>query len=215
MIKISLVVFLLVLQALLVSVLLAVFALLRVRKLSTRLAARRVPAPPPAAEAPNDAAHYLATELQRTRGRLEGLGGSPTGANSSTTGRLALRAELLQMEAEWAGLPEQDDEAWNRLDTRMQALLARATAASGPPANPAAEKNEVATKQLLDEQLVAIENLKAAMVTAASHPEAGLILQTQFEQLGRTARELTFCVAILEDENQFLRDQVRALLQAD
>ena len=117
------------------------------------------------------------------------------------------------MEAEWAGLPEHNDEAWNRMDARMQSLLLRATAASGSSANPAAEKNEVATKQLLDEQLAAIEGLKAAMATAASHPEAGLILQTQFEQLSRTARELTFCVTILEDENQFLRDQVRALLQ--
>ena len=211
MIKISLVVFLLVLQALLVFILLAVFALFRVRRLTARLAANRRPVPPPPiAEAPKDAAQYLATELQRTRQRLESLGGS-TGADSSSTGRLTLRAELLQMEAEWAGLPEHNDEAWNRMDARMQALLTRAATASS--ANPAAKKNEAATKQLLDEQLAAIEGLKAAMATAASHPEAGLILQTQFEQLSRTARELTFCVTILEDENQFLRDQVRALLQ--
>ncbi len=223
MIKISLVVFLLVLQALLVSVLLAGFALLKVRKLSARLAARRaspVQPPAPVAGAPNDAAHYLATELQRTRGRLEGLGGATAsaGASASATGRLALRAELLQMEAEWAGLTEYDDAAWNKLDARLHMLLAQDAAAPvspAPPATQSAGKDEVEAKRLLDEQHATIEQLKAAIASAVSDPDTTESLQAQLEKLGRTARELTFCVAILEDENQLLRDQVRALVQTE
>ena len=69
------------------------------------------------------------------------------------------------------------------------------------------------TQQLFDEQLSTIENLKAAIAAAVAHPETIEALQNQLDKLGRTARELTFCVAILEDENLFLRDQVRALLQ--
>ncbi len=220
MIKINLVVFLLVMQLLLVAVLLAVFALLKVRKLSARLAARRAAPPPPAAAPANDAAHYLATELQRTRGRLEALGGASAAAGGSAAGRLAMRAELLQMEAEWAALTQHDEAAWNRLDARMHVLLAQEGAASAspaatPPVAPPAGQDEVPTKQLFDQQLSTIENLKAAIAEAVSHPETIEALQQQLDKLGGTARELTFCVAILEDENLFLRDQVAALLKHD
>ncbi len=224
MIKISLVVFLLVLQALLVSVLLAGFALLKVRKLSARLAAKRAsPAPSsePAASASSDAAHYLATELQRTRGRLDSLGGATAGAgaSASATGRLALRAELLQMEAEWAGLTEYDDAAWNKLDARLHMLLVQDAAAPASPAAPpsaqSAVRDEVDTKHLFDEQHATLELLKAGIASAVSDPDTTESLQAQLDKLGRTARELTFCVSILEDENLFLRDQVRALLEAE
>ena len=221
MVKISLVVFLLVLQLLLVSVLLAVFAMLKVRKLSTRLAAKRAaPAQPPtqATGASNDVTHYLATELQRTRGRLEGLGGATpgAGASASAAGRLALRAELLQMEAEWAGQTEHDAAAWSRLDQRLQGLLAQDAAAPMPPAPsaaPAGGSDVVETKGLFDEQHATIEQLKADIAAAVSSSDATESLQAKLDKLGRTARELTFCVSILEDENQFLRDQVQALLR--
>ena len=221
MVKISLVVFLLVLQVLLVSVLLAVFALLKVRKLSTRLAAKRAPpAQPPtqATGAPNDVTHYLATELQRTRGRLEGLGGAALGAGASASiaGRLALRVELLQMEAEWAGQTGHDDAAWNGLDERLRGLLARDAVAPMSPAPSAASaggSDVVETKSLFDEQHTTIEQLKADIAAAVTNSEVTESLQAKLDKLGRTARELTFCVSILEDENQFLRDQVQALLR--
>lgn len=215
MVNISLVVFFLVLQLLLVSVLLAVFALLKVRSLSARLAGQRSA---PAPSQPNDVARYLATELQRTRGRLETLGGAVAPGVDSSPGRLALRIELLQMEVEWAGLGQYDASAWSKLDARLQGLLGREPAA--PPAAPAATApagvvGEVATKQLFDEQQATIEQLKADITAAVSNPDSTESLRLQLDKLARTARELTFCVAILEDENLFLRDQVVALLKED
>jgi hypothetical protein len=212
MITINLVVFLLVLQVLLLAVLLAALAVVKVRRLSARLAARR---------ALPDAALYLATELQRTRERLDDMGGAPAGAapNSNTASRLALRAELLQLEVEWSGQAQHDAEDWGRLDARLHDLLAleaaAAPSAAEPPAATPADTKEVDTKRLFDEHHVTIEYLKAGIATAVSNPDTSESLQAQLDNLGRTARELTFCVTILEDENQFLRDQVRALLQQE
>lgn len=223
MVKISLVVFLLVLQLLLVAVVLAVFALLKVRRLSARLAALRVapvPSPIPATGEPKDIAQYLAVELQRTRGRLDNQGGvTPgAGASASTAGRLALRVELLQIEEEWSSQTEHDDAAWSELDERLRRLLAQDAAAPKSPAPSSATvggSDVVETKGLFDEQHMTIEQLKADIAAAVSSSDATESLQAKLDKLGRTARELTFCVSILEDENQFLRDQVRALLQQE
>ena len=215
MINVSLIVVLLVLQALLVSVLLAMYAFFRARRLSALLEVARhsVAAPPVVVQ--DGPAQYLATQLQHTRERLGGLDSNPEEGVSSgnAAGRLALRAELLQIETEWAGEKEHDDASWERLDTRMQVLLAQFVPAPAPPVAKSEGQEKVDTKQLFDEQHATIEQLKAAVAAAVSSPDAIESLQVQLDRLGRTARELTFCVAILEDENLFLRDQVAALLK--
>jgi hypothetical protein len=212
MIKISLVVFLLVLQALLLSMVLAVFALFRVRRLTARLAGRHATSDPGPGVL-SDAAHYLAMELQHTRGRLDGLGGVPaSGAADGAVQRLAWRAEWLQMEAEWAGQTEHDDAAWNRLDERLQALFRQgASAGLAPPPSASVDQDEAKTKRLFDEQRVTLEQLKAQLAAAVTDPDKSETLQQQLDRLGHTARELTFCVTILEDENLLLHNQVRAL----
>ena len=40
-------------------------------------------------------------------------------------------------------------------------------------------------------------------------------LRGKIEQLERASRDMTMCVETLEEENEFLREQVRALLQLD
>lgn len=223
MVKISLVVFLLVLQLLLVAVLLAVFALFKIRQLSARLARQR--AAPGASSVSiagesKDIAQYLAVELQRARGRLENQGGATpgAGASASSAGRLALRVELLQIEEEWARHAEHDDAAWSELDERLRRLLAQDAVAPLSPAPSSATaggSDVIETKVLFDEQHMTIEQLKADIAATGANPEATKLLQAKLDKLGRTARELTFCVSILEDENLFLRDQVQALLQQE
>lgn len=212
--------FLLILQVIIVFAALAGYWFYRARELARRPRPAAVPAPtvaaakPAAATGGPDLITYLGAEVQRCQARLDGLKAQEPNAKAYTW--LSLRIELLRLEQDLAARKEHDDAYWLQVRERLQTMLAAhapALAASAAVAQGAtAEEDKVNVEQIIKDQDKTLEILLQRVVQDVIDPAKQKELVEHVEKLARANRELSFCVTTLDDENQFLRDQVRALL---
>jgi chromosome segregation ATPase len=70
-------------------------------------------------------------------------------------------------------------------------------------------------QQQLDKKKRTITELHERLVSLKLEAEQAQALRGQIERLERTSRDMAMCVETLEEENEFLQEQIRALLQLD
>lgn len=214
MIRLNLIVFLLMVEALVIFAVLFVVWLFRSRKLAAALALAiaRVKA---LVKRP-DARQYLLTESNMTRDYVRALG-----QKDELMGKLlAMRAEFLQMEHEAAENAVRDNPFWQALSKKFDALIAahdnpvngisaaRREATDG--ADPV-EAEAAKTKSLFDEQASSIQKLKAQVREAVHDGSKAEALEKQIDRITSANRELSYCVATLESEIVDLRAKNAAL----
>ncbi|MBU1192008.1 MAG: hypothetical protein KKA36_08745 [Gammaproteobacteria bacterium] len=178
---------------------------------------------------------YLESEVAKTRTHLEALTAAPAGqadviADPVQTA-LTLRAALLDVEAELSkNLPEKRDLAfWQGLADRLGAVLIatgynRGSTSVSEAKTPEAKKmfhsqgyEEASIVGLLEQQSKTIDYLRnyiQKLLDQHGHqPSPEPDIADNFVELERANKELSNCVAVLEDENEFLREQISALLK--
>ena len=215
MIQISVYIFLIILQSLVISLAVIIFLVYRNSKLK-ELSTAPVPEPEPEAQVQTpDAGAYLASEAEATKLQL-----STTAVDSEhedlRSNPIALRVEYLQLEQMWASNHERDENFWSALGDRMQELLEKFAgqqqADGSTSVLPMDDQDKILSQDLINNQVQTIEALKELIAQADLDAEKSRSLQDSVEQLSQTNLELTHCVAVLEDENGFLRNQVETLV---
>lgn len=229
MISISVIAFLVLLEVIVVLLVLLGVVLWRLRKARGRDRIEYIDG----AVAHPTPALYLESEVAKTRAHLEEA--TATADSDPQQTALGLRAALLEVEAELAQTPpEQRDVAyWQALATRLGEIVAAtgysvavtAEAAAEPPPPPAPQPVYVTADEdanisgLVEQQAKTIDFLRnyiqELLDTHGHTPSPDPEVAGRFDELERNNKELSSCVAVLEDENSFLRDQIAALLQMD
>lgn len=171
---------------------------------------------------------YLERELALTRSRVEELGDDAPESLRLRLAWLALEHEIAEKrgsspdEAYWEGLR-------GRIDDILQVLMAAAAPAApaqAESAEPAAEAaaggdgiDEAVASDIIEQQARTIDYLRGyiaeLMEKAGGDTEGAEEVEARFAEIERVNKELKTCVEVLEDENQFLRDQIGALLQME
>ncbi len=195
MIQISLSVFLALLETLLAAAALAVYWFVRARRaVSVRHKAGTAPT----------ATAYLDGELTRTRVRLK------VAASEAAAAALKLRADYLGFERECAELPGRDEAFWAKVSERLSTLVKPAkTPVAIADASQLAASKSIDIQALIESNTKEINSLKERVLHVVSDPAQGRALLEQIDRLGHVNRELADCVAVLEDENDLLLNQVQ------
>lgn len=97
-----------------------------------------------------------------------------------------------------------------RLQHRVERAGLRADRAAADSRESVAE-----LQQQLDKKKRTITELHERLVSLKLEAEQAQALRSQVERLERTSRDMAMCVETLEEENEFLQEQIRALLQLD
>ena len=174
---------------------------------------------------------YLESEVAKTRNHLDSL----TTEKADKPPALSLRAGLLKIEAELSQhLPEQRDRKfWQGLADQLGGILESTgyraqppdttpvvvRGAPGAPTGSLLDEADVTVTGLVEQQAKTIDYLRnyiQELLDQHGHqpsPDPGIT--DKFDDLERANKELSSCVAVLEDENEFLRGQIAALLKLD
>ncbi len=161
-----------------------------------------------------DVGNYLGEELEQTRARLhhpvpEKDAPQDEEGTPEPPAWLVLRAEYLQLELDFANHEHHDEQAWETLTTRLREVLERhighavdlhADADSG---HDAARLND-----LLHDQVTHIDDLHGFLKAVVVHPEKVHELEQHIGRINRANQELAGCVAVLEGENDRLWRQI-------
>ena len=160
-----------------------------------------------------DIVQYLARELERTSARVRGAQGG-----SEISLWLNLRAAVLQLEKEWSLQDDRSEIFWRALAGRLERLVRDhgLVPLAKPPK--AQKDDEPGLADVVERQKHSISFLKKyihdVLAQVDRRQELGPAVDKEFERLERTNHELEQCVAVLEDENQFLREQIAAFLES-
>lgn len=213
MIRVHALVFVTLLELLVVFAALWLLWFFKARTLNRRLAAlHAMPADEPAGQSEGA---YFTKELVATRAQIDML--AKDGPDVPLSG-LLLRAAYLDLEREFAQGRQRDATFWTDVQERINALRI----AHAPPAPASDQVGEQAdgdgsagddpqrVKHLLDAQVSTINELKEALAALLGQHGHGAEMIEQVDKLGRTNREMALCVSILEDDNNFLRDKLKA-----
>lgn len=194
---------------------LSVYLLFRVRTLRSRINQRL--AKPPSREIPEppvarlDIVQYLGRELERTSDRV---GHAKVG--SDTRLWLDLRTAVLKLEQEWTQQDDRSEVFWRALAGRLEHLAKAHGLVPGSSIRTGHENKEPELADVVERQKHTIAFLKSyindVLTEIGNHQDISPVLDQEFEKLDHVNRELQQCVAVLEDENHFLRDQIAALL---
>lgn len=164
---------------------------------------------------------YLDSEAAKTQSFLEALRAQPGAEPSDPAVRaaLGLRAGLLRQESVVAGEPaaKRDSGGWATLAQQVMTVLAREGFSRQVPHLHQIYGEDSATHEaIVAQQTRTIEHLREyleQLLQKLGHqplPDDNIL--QRFDELERANRELNQCIAVLESENSFLRDQIAALL---
>ncbi|HEB80854.1 MAG TPA: hypothetical protein ENI71_03145 [Chromatiales bacterium] len=177
------------------------------------------PAEPPAPDArPQsvrlDVGNYLGEELEQTRARLH----HPTPEEAAPQKGegptkppvwLALRAEYLQVELDFANHEHRDEQAWETLATRLRKVLEHHVGyADDQHADAGSGHDAERLKGLLHDQVTHIYDLHGFLKEVVVHPEKVHELEQHIGRINHANEELAGCVAVLEGENDRLWRQI-------
>ena len=172
-----------------------------------------------------DAGQYLLTEGKLTRSRHAVITSAANldYHNLAVGAALALRADFLQLEYELNALEERDDAFWQSFDERMRALLnthvppktetALEAVTLLPKTSKAKNEDAEQLKELVGAQVDTIKNLRWRLTEAIGDDLKRQELEEHLDHIERTNKEMASCVSILENENEFLREQIVELLK--
>jgi len=207
--------FLALLEAVVVLVAFSGYLLLRLRQISVRI--KRLPSTPKSQRlaeprvARVDIVQYLARELERTSARVRG---AQSGSDIALW--LNLRAAVLQLEKEWSLQDDRSEIFWRALAGRLERLVRDHGLVPLAKLSRTQKDNEPGLVDVVERQKHTIAFLKKyihdVLTQVGRRQELGPAVDKEFERIERTNHELEQCVAVLEDENQFLREQLAVFL---
>jgi hypothetical protein len=215
MIRIHAFVFVALLELLVVFVALWLLWFFKARTLNRRLAALRSTA---ADEPVDHEAAYFAKQLAATRAQIDLL--AKGGPDVPLSG-LRLRLDYLNLEHDFAQNRQRDAEFWIGVQERIDALrIAHAPSApadtvAASVASQAAEGDEADDPQkdppTAATRASVIEEFRTALAALlADQQQQSPEMLVHADRLMRCSRELAMCMSILEDDNTFLREQLKA-----
>lgn len=162
--------------------------------------------------------HYLKTEIKLIEGRYNLLyeNGVDLTAEFGEADWLVLRQKYLELEKELLGSTERDDHFWLELGKKLNNLvnasyLVKRVTVKGVDEDAEEEDEVKELKNIMATQNEEITNLLSELDSEDSKLEINT-LKDKLTKLGRSHKELSHCIFVLEDENHFLRDQIRGLL---
>lgn len=159
-----------------------------------------------------DIVQYLVRELERTSSRVRS---AQHGSDSAFW--LPLRLAILRLEKEWSLHDDRSETFWQAATWGLeQAVKEHGLVPLRRP--PRARKNDdTGLAEAAERHRHSISFLRASvhevLEKTGEQQEMGSIVNQEFDQLEHVNHELEQCVAVLEDENKFLRDQLSALLK--
>lgn len=164
---------------------------------------------------------YLDREAAKTQTFVASLQGKPENEPTDPALRssLGVRARLLRHESVLARTPlrERDPAGWSLLARDMSRLLIAERYVRKAEADQIHGEDTQTSVVLARQQEQTITHLREyiqELLEALGHqPSPETDIEDRFNELDRVNEELKLCVAILEDENEFLRDQIAALLK--
>ncbi|MGD8784355.1 MAG: hypothetical protein PVG75_07945, partial [Thioalkalispiraceae bacterium] len=128
---------------------------------------------------------------------------------------LLLRKKYLELEKELLGNTEREDNFWANLSANLRRIiqdcyLVKRLKLKEIKEDAEEEINEL--KTIMEEQTEEFESLLAGLDSDSNVIEIAAV-KDKLSTLSRSHKELSHCIAVLEDENQFLRNQIRGLLE--
>jgi hypothetical protein len=215
MIQVRLYYFLMVLEAFVVLAAFSGYLLLRLRRVAARTkpvpfkSRPQVPFEPTVARL--DIVQYLARELERTSARVR-----HAQPGSDIALWLDLRAAVLQLEKEWSQQDDRSEIFWSALAGRLKRLVRDHNLIPLAKALKDRQDDEPGLADVVERQQHTIAFLKKyihdVLTEVGRRSELGPVVDNEFARLEHTNHELQQCVAVLEDENQFLREQIASFL---
>lgn len=161
--------------------------------------------------------HYLATEIKLTQSRFdlfykeedihEGI--------LSEADWLLLRKSFLDLEKEALSSTEREDPFWVELGEKLKKILSQCHLVKRLKLKEVNEDDEDEIKEmktLLKSQYDDFDDLYLKLEGAKNEAEIAE-LKEKLNSIIRSHTELSQCIYVLEDENMFLRDQIKGLLQ--
>lgn len=167
---------------------------------------------------------YLDREAAVTRTQVERLNAQPEAEPRLPELRAALaaRAGLLRQESVLAGasIAERDSVAWTTLALQIaDTLKAEGFSQRDRKSGAVYGEDTAASEAIVEQQTRTIQHLRGyiqQLLEKLGHqPLPDNTLHVRFDELERANGELSQCIAVLEDENGFLRDQIAELLKLD
>lgn len=208
MIEIHAIIFLIVLQILVLAVAAIVFLFYRISRLKQPLIQAEEPQATEVAQKPSGPDEYFTSEIEYTKQQT-----GNTSADEEKNKHLSLRTDYLQLEKIWAGTKDRDENFWSALHERMDDLLSKyfAPVQNEATAQQSSDQDKIGTQEIINNQTETIESLKKIIADTVTDEKKGKALQASVEKLSQTNFELNHCVAVLEDENGFLRKELENL----
>ncbi len=161
--------------------------------------------------------HYLATEIKLTDGRFDLLYQDKDHEDLEIVEPdwLSLRSRYLELEKEFLDSAEREDAFWANLGKKLRRILQDCHLVKRLKLKAANEDAEEEIKELravMEAQQGELDHLLSGFESDDTELEQD-VLKEKITTLSNSHKELSHCIAILEDENQFLRKQIKGLLE--
>jgi len=163
--------------------------------------------------------HYLAAEIKLNDGRFELLYEDKDHDDIEIVEPdwLSLRSRYLELEKEFLDSIEREDEFWANLGKKLRRILQDCHLVKRlklKAANEDAEEEIKELREVMEAQQSELDDLLSGLGSDDTELEQEA-LKEKLTTLSNSHKELSHCIAILEDENKFLRDQIKGLLELE
>lgn len=160
--------------------------------------------------------YYLTAEIKSTQLRFNKLytKGDVNGVEFSEPDWLTLREGFLEIEKEFLSNEERVDAFWHAVGKKLRALLKSLQLVKRVKATDIKDtdsEDQIDMKKLLKMQFEALEEISKEM--QATEVEETKALNEKMQVAIRTHTELSHCVNMIGDENEFLSKQIQELLK--
>jgi len=223
MLRIHALIFLTVLELCVIFAVLWLVWFFKARTLTRRMTALRMqPSEPLAVHAVAGDGAYFTAELVATRAQMDAEASADPAVPPTP---LALRAAYLELERVFAQGQQRDAAFWDQVRQQLGALLeayapaASHTAASDviaenpdePPAADDENSGPLEDKLQPGTQASVLEEFKNALAELLADQHQNPEMRVHADRLMRCSRELAMCLSVLEDDNGYLREKLKAV----
>jgi len=217
MISIGEISFIIIIQLIILLVMLAVFLLFLLRSKNKKIRALMLASNSHNEVSPSASLeHYMTTEIKLTTARFD-LFYKDDDLQSEVFAEpdwLILRKNFLEIEKELLVSDEREDAFWLEIGKKLKKLLSNTNLVKRIKTKEVQDDDEDELKEmklLLKSQYDEFDNLYLELEGDKSEAEVKE-LKEKLTSIIRSHTELSHCIYILEDENLFLRDQIKEIL---
>lgn len=151
--------------------------------------------------------HYLTTEIKLTEGRFDLLFKDEDREHTDIVEPdcLVLRKKYLELEKEILETTDREDPFWASLGKNLRRML--------EDCHLVKRLKLKATKEGAEEEIQQLQSIMEAQNEELDSLLAGLNSEDDELELEALKEKLSHCISVLEDENGFLRKQIKGLLE--